>query len=196
MAETLEKPASGGVLKGRIKELEVENLRLQSIITEMETTYVGRGSYDHIKAELDLSKAEIERLKERIAEAERPEATPPQTAPYELAVWQHTEDTKLVKGKGEPCRWRHFEQDAKEWLYHERMNFWADSGYGLFIPERARAMLNNAFNSLTNPGLIYQRLGPEQRTQSGQPTGQPDYSLLPPFHPSNVIEVIVRIRPA
>jgi hypothetical protein len=140
-------------------------------------------------------KTDAERIQELEAEVARLRAFEP-TGDYSLEVWQHTQDTKTIKGVGEPCRWRHFERKGDEWVYHERLNFWADSGYGQFIPERARAMLNNAFGSLANPRLIYERMGPEQKAAGGQPTGQSDYSLLPPFHPSNVIEVIVRIREA
>lgn len=129
--------------------------------------------------------AEVERLQGEVRLARLAEE-------YNLEVWQRTGDTKTEK-KGDPCRWRYFSNDG-EWVYHERMNFWADSGYGQYIPERVAAMAKNAFFSLTNPRLMYDRLGPEARTSTGQPTGQSDYSLLPQFDPQNVIEVIVRIR--
>ena len=114
--------------------------------------------------------------------------------PYNLAVWQCTRDTKTEKGLGEPMRWRHHHATEDEWLYHERLNFCFDSGYGSFVLERCAAMVANAFGGIpksdgtgVNVPLQIERLGPLVK-------GDQAYQKLPPFHKDNVIEVIVRIR--
>lgn len=120
---------------------------------------------------------------------------------YQFEVWQRDGDTKFEK-KGNPVRWRHFHHDPSEWVYHEKLNFWADSGYSTSIIERAQAMVANAFGGVQRADgsgtmrwdVRYARLGPEGRDGRGQPTGESTYENLPPFDKDNVIEVIVRIR--
>lgn len=126
---------------------------------------------------------------------------------YEFEVWRRDrartemgpDGKPVLDDNGEPVKkpvhWRHFHADGTEWVYHEKQNFMNDSGYGSFIDDRVTAMVKNAFRSLKNPNLYYERFGPEVRTANGQPTGTSDYSKLPKFDPEErVIEIIVRIR--
>ena len=114
---------------------------------------------------------------------------------YDFEVWQRTGDTKTEK-KGEPCRWRHFHADGSEWVYHERLAMWADSGYGDTIQERAVAMIGNAFGGMkrpdgsgtVNPAIKLERFGPLDKN------GDQTWTMFPEFDPSNEIEVIIRVR--
>lgn len=88
--------------------------------------------------------------------------------------------------------------DDGEWVYHERLSFWADSGYSEAVIERAIGMAANAFGGsycFTVSGIVKRdvrelRFGPV-RTDKGH-EGEPTFANLPPFSPANEIEVIVR----
>lgn len=105
---------------------------------------------------------------------------------YELEVWNRTQFEDV------PYRWKHFHCDGDGWLYHERINFYADSGYGVFLFDRALAMLKNAFGENVSKDQAQtkrERFGPLDGN------GNETYSVLPKFDKGNVVEVVVRIRP-
>ena len=108
---------------------------------------------------------------------------------YELEVWNRVGDRKdYINVHGAPCRWKHFHSNEDEWVYHEALNFYADSGYqGSIIEDRIKGMVGHAFLN-DRPKERIERFGELDKT------GDQTYSKLPAFDQQNRIEVIVRIR--
>lgn len=145
-------------------------------------------------AELELQVSEYKALA-GIAPQDSVRIYHPAPSEYDFEVWQRTQDTKTEK-KGDPCRWRHWHSDGKEWVYHEKLSLWSDSGYGEFLQERAAAMIGNAFGGMKRPdgsGTVNQKVKLERfgpLTNKGDQT----YEKFPEFSQENIVEVIVRVR--
>jgi len=188
MSTTIEKPASGGALKSEIKQLKEQ---LAAVTAERDAL---------INTCADTA-AQRDGLYKVIQDATFPppgmthdQALRTATEP-KLEVWSRIGDTKTIKGSGLPYRWRYHNAGEDEWIYHERLAFPFDSGYGAFVMERAAAMVGNAFGGVPKPDgtgvsvpVQIQRLG------SLDKAGNQTFEKLPKFDPWNVIEVVVRIR--
>lgn len=149
-------------------------------------------------AELEQSDAQLKFLSDKAASG--PRSIAPSENLYPFEPWQWSRGTKQTPQLGVPIRFRHFHADDEEWVYHERLSLWTDSGYSESIVERAIGMVSNAFGGYQRPDgsgslrmdIREQRFGPV-RTDRGH-EGEPTYSKLPLFSRNNEVEVIVRIR--
>ena len=150
-----------------------------------------------VEIDIDALLARIKELEERPIEINAYTIAPPPE--YDFEVWQCTGDTKNVKGQGDPCRWRHFHQDGVEWVYHEKLSMWCDSGYTESLQDKALAMVSNAFGGRIRPDGTQANYKPAIRAERIGPVdgkGDQTYSKFPPFATDNLIEVIVRVRRA